>query len=203
MNDPTPVPTQQVEPPDRTLGELLNHVVADERGREHNRAIVARAMARSSIEAFSVGAQVAALEACDPYTQFPAVARLRAFANNEFGLDLTPEAVRRIRGRVCEALDIDTTAADALPLARVVEVLRRPQEDLADASVDQFRWLRVRQIGRLFDLNPGVVTKLADDGIFVTNGQSGYDRCIDVLSVIRRELDRLDRPESANPETGG
>lgn len=196
MNPTTPADT----PPDITLGTLLIHALSAEQARENNRRAVERAAARSSIEAAMLSAQIAALNAGDPYSNFPAALRLRAYANNEFGQDFTPEAVRKIRGRVCEVLDIDTAAADALPLARVVEALQAPRAAEADDLSREFRWLRVRQIARLFDFNAGTVAKMADAGTFVTNGQSGYDRRIDVLSVVRRQLAQLERPEDTEAD---
>jgi hypothetical protein len=163
-----------------------------------------RMAARSSLDAFQSRMYGAALDAHDPWADVPEALRLRAYANREFGQDLPPEAVRCIRGRVCEVLDIDTATADALPLSRVVEALARADSgaDTGPAVPDpmtQFRWLRVRQVASLFALNPGVVARSADAGTFATNGHSGYERRIDVLSVVRWVLERLDRqgPEAA------
>lgn len=142
-----------------------------------------------------------AQEAFDPWDQVPAACAIRAFTNNEFGLDLTREAVLRVRGKVCELLDIDTTAADALPLSRVAEVLRsatKPGAGPADDRLTDFRWLKVTQVASLFAMNPGQVSKLADKGTFVTNGHTGSDRRIDVLSVVRWVLDRLAKQDAVD-----
>ena len=186
------------------LRELLNCEISGEQSREHNRRVVEQAATRSSTEAFLLRTYSAVLDSGDPYGHIPAVPQLRAFANNEFGQDLTPEAVRRIRGRVCEALDIDTAAADALPLARVLEVFRDLPADTPAGNdlASQFRWLRVSQVARLFAQNAPQVSRLADAGAYVTNGKRGPERRIDVLSVIRREFERLDREEGASGATG-
>lgn len=194
----SPPPTAPREP---TLGQLLMSALCAENAREHNRQVIERAAARSSLDALQVRSQVAGIIAYDPWANVPAALRLRAYANCEFGQDLTPEAVRRIRGRVCEILDIDTAAGDALPLSRVVEELSRADHVTDPAISDpisQFRWLRVRQVASLFDLNPGVVSKNADAGIFVTNGQTGFERRVDVLSVVRWQLERQSRPDDAD-----
>jgi hypothetical protein len=192
LSQPQPNPTTRSEEP--TLGFLLCSAIATENSREHNRRVLERVAAKSSIRAYGLGAQIAALEVSDPWAGVPAALRLRAYANREFGTDLTPEAVRRIRGRVCEALEVDTAAADALPLSRVVEVLAesegQPTTEGGD-TMTAFRWLRVRQIAGLFGFNPGHVAKTADAGIFVTNGKSGPERRIDVLSVIKKQLAQL------------
>jgi len=190
-------PTQS-QPQEPTLGQLLCSAITDERSREHNRHVLDRVAARSSVEAHWFGAQIAALESFDPWAGVPAALWLRGYANREFGQDLTPHAVMRIRGRVCEVLDINTDVADALPLSRVVEVLReadKASDSPGTDSVSQYRWLRVRQVASLFNLNPGVVTKNADAGIFITNGKTGYERRIDILSVVQWELARLNQQD--------
>ena len=194
----SPAPAEQFDP---TLGLLLISALAANRSREHNRRLLDRVAARSSLEAHWYGAQLAAVESVDQWAGVPSALRLRGYSNREFGQDLSTEAVLRIRGRVCEVLDIDTAAADALPLCRVVEVLSTTGEHGGHAGDDlalRFRWLKVTEIARLFAMNAGQVSKLADAGRFVTNGKTGHDRRIDVLSEIPRELDRLNRDAAAD-----
>lgn len=191
--DATPPPAAPTRRED-TLRDLLMAAIGAERGREWNRQAVAREAARSPLSAIHFSVSVAALEAFDPWDEVPAACAIRAYTNNEFGLDLTQEAILRVRGWVCEYLDIDTVAADALPLSRVAEVLRdaatgrTPGED----PMAEFRWLKANQIAMLFGFNRGGVSKYADAGKFVTNGHKGHDRRIDVLSVVRSELARLE-----------
>ena len=203
-NDP-PSPQPAPEP---TLGYLLMAALSTENAREHNRRAIERAAARSSLHGYITGMHVAALSAGDQGGDVPAALAIRAYTNREFGQDLTPEAVRRVRGRVCEVLDVDTAAADALPLSRVAELLR--QSGAADdgtaggdpAAAD--RWLKVAQVAALFALNRGTVSKLADAGTFVTNGRTGHDRRIDVLSVVGWNLGRLARQAAGDdPAAGG
>lgn len=189
-----------VPPREPTLRELLMSAWGNENAREWNRQAVAREAARSPLSALHLSVSAAALNAIDPWDEVPAACVIRAFTNNEFGLDLTRESVLRVRGRVCELLDIDTTAADALPLSRVAEVLRngtKPPGPVGD-QLAELRWLKVTQVASLFAMNAGQVSRHADKGTFVTNGNTGSDRRIDVLSVIRWELDRLAKQDAVD-----
>lgn len=66
-----------------------------------------------------------------------------------------------------------------------------------DFYLDNYRWLKVTEIAKLLALNPGQVSKYGEAGTFVTNGKTGHDRRIDVLSAVRWELDRLARQDNA------
>ncbi len=191
-------------PREPTLGDLLVSALSAEMARENNRRTLERVAARSSVEAALLSVQIAAYNSGDRWGHIPAALAIRAYTNREFGMDFTPEAVRRVRGRVCEALDIDTAAADALPLKRVAEVLAEPRRSddtsVAD-TVSDFRWLKVTQAARVFALTPSRVTKLADQGTFITNGKIGYERRVDALSLIKWVLDRVDRPDDPGDES--
>jgi hypothetical protein len=138
--------------------------------------------------------------------RMPGITRIITFVEREYGCGMSLEVLRRVRGRVCEALDIEFTAVNELTLVQVADALdvasQEPaaQQPTTDHLHSEFRWLKVKQISQLFALSASQVTKLADAGTFVTNGKSGYDRRIDVLSVIKRELERLNAQNSATEE---
>ncbi len=199
--DDTKTPAAQ----ETTLGHLLMSALSGESAREANRQMVERVTARSPIVGAATRAHVAAYESCDPWGHVPAALAIRAYTNRLWGLDLTPEAVRRVRGHVCEMLDIDTGAADALPLSRVAELLRSGRDaektNATDDTMAAYRWLKVTQVAKLFALNPGQVSRNSDAGTFTTNGRTGSERRIDVLSVVKWVLERLDR-QSAGDDPG-
>ena len=62
--------------------------------------------------------------------------------------------------------------------------------------------MTVTQIARLFGLEKPRVSRLATDGTFVSNGEARNARRIDVLSVVRWELDRLNRQDAEYPDAG-
>jgi hypothetical protein len=138
--------------------------------------------------------------------RMPGITRIITFVEREYGCGMSLEILRRVRGRVSEALDIDFTAVNELTLVQVADALdtasREPatQTPASDYLLSEFRWLKVKQIAQVFALTPSQVTKPADAGTFVTNGKSGYDRRIDVLSVIRRELERLKEQASISED---
>src|SRR5262249_42903370 len=90
-----------------------------------------------------------------------------------------------------------------LTLEQVADALESSNRDVDSEPtadpLDEYRWLRVRQVAKVFALNPGQVSNSADDGTFVTNGKTGYDRRIDVVSVVRWVLERLNRQDTAGP----
>jgi hypothetical protein len=124
---------------------------------------------------------------------------LVTYAEREFYSVPDLHILRVIRGQVSEARDVSPAAVNAMTIVRVMDALaERRVEDVqaAEAPADPlaaFRWLKVTQIARLFALNAGQVSKLGDNGTFITNGKTSYERRIDVLSVVRRELARLER----------
>jgi hypothetical protein len=134
--------------------------------------------------------------------RIPGLERIRTYAEREFGVELSTGVLRQIRGRASEALDITSAEVDQLTLEQVADALALAEKELAGgAAADpfaEFRWLKVTQVARVFALNPGQVSKLADTGTFATNGKTGHDRRVDALSVVRRELARLDRQGGAD-----
>jgi hypothetical protein len=126
---------------------------------------------------------------------------LVTIVEREFGSEPSLFILRTLRGRASEVLDIPIGAVNDLTILQVVEALdeanRAPTAITAttDSLLDEYRWLKVTQIARLFALNAGQVSKLADSGTIASNGKSGNERRIDVLSVIKRELGRLDRDD--------
>lgn len=135
--------------------------------------------------------------------RMPGWDRIATFAERNHLPELSYELLRLIRGRVSEVLDLPSTDVNQLTLEQVADALeasdRDPDSEPAADTTDEYRWLRVRQVARVFALNPGQVSNLADDGTFVTNGMTGYDRRIDVVSVVQWVLERLNRQEAAGP----
>lgn len=197
MTDPDPPTAPPPSPPEPTLLDLLLTAQSAEMAREHNRRVLDQATARSSVSGYSLGVQIAALSAGDPWADVPAALAIRAFTNREYGQDFTPDSVRRVRGRVCDVLKIDTAAADALPLGRVAEVLTGTAASTTDPAADP-RWLRVTDVARLIrrvnvdgqsgrkgdDELRGSVSRWCSYGTFVTNGKTGTERRVDAVSVV-------------------
>ena len=103
-------------------------------------------------------------------------------------------------------LDIPIGAVNDLSILQVVEAFDDANRSPATAGAGDFllaeyRWLKVTQIAKLFALNAGQVSKLCEAGTFATNGKTGHDRRVDVLSVVRWVLDRLNRQEGADDKT--
>ncbi len=122
---------------------------------------------------------------------------LATYTEREFHTPPTLPALRQVRGRASEGLDVGLDAVNAMTIAAVVETLAAADRSAtagaggADDPFADVRWLKVTQIEALFGVSKGQVSKLGDTGVFVTNGQTGHDRRIDVLSVVRWSLHRL------------
>lgn len=133
--------------------------------------------------------------------RIPGWDQLATLVEREFGSEPSSHHLRALRGRVSEVLDIPRNAVNDLTILQVVEALdeadRAPLDTglTNDILLDEYRWLKVTQIAKLFALSAGRVSKLAGNETFVSNGKTGNDRRIDVLSVIKEVLARLDRGE--------
>ena len=133
--------------------------------------------------------------------RIPGWDQLATLTEREYGSEPTVYTLRAIRGLASEVLDTPISAVNEHSILQVVEAiddaLRPPAA--ADAPGDfllaEYRWLKVTQIAKLFALHAGQVSKLCDAGTIATNGKTGYDRRVDVLSVVRRELDRINAEE--------
>ncbi|MBX9626955.1 MAG: hypothetical protein K2X82_24350 [Gemmataceae bacterium] len=135
--------------------------------------------------------------------RIPGWDRLATRAEREFGDALRLTVLRAYRGRASEALDVPLAEVDAMSIVAVADALDAADHDPTPAGpgadpLAEYRWLKVTQVARLFATSAGQVSKLCDAGGLVTNGKAGTDRRIDVLSVVKRELDRLAR--QADPE---
>jgi hypothetical protein len=134
----------------------------------------------------------------------PGWEELATYAEREHYSAPSLTILRAIRGRASEVLDIPISAVNDMPITAVMAALHDAEKAPVTAPSDplaELRWLKVTQVANLFALNRGQVSKLADDGTFVTNGNTGHDRRIDVLSVIKRELDRLAHQGEPGPST--
>ncbi len=134
--------------------------------------------------------------------RIPGWDELATYTERHLSFQPSLPVLRQVRSMALEALDVPIATVNEMTILAVVQALteanRRPAN--ADAGTDHlladFRWLKVTQIARLFDLNPGQVTKLANAGTFATNGKTDHERRIDVLSVAKWELDRLARQDN-------
>jgi hypothetical protein len=97
-------------------------------------------------------------------------------------------------------------AVNQMTIPAVVAALAEADRAAETAGADEddplaeFRILKVTQVAKLFAINAGVVSKRCDDGTYVTNGLTGHDRRIDVLSVIRQQLEQLAKQASPDAE---
>ena len=111
--------------------------------------------------------------------------------------------LRQVRSMALEALDVPIATVNGMTIEAVVKALTEvsqrpaPEEASSDFLLAEYRWLKVKQIAALFALAPSQVTKLANAGTFVTNGKTEHDRRIDVLSVVRYTLDRLNQASAS------
>jgi hypothetical protein len=131
--------------------------------------------------------------------RIPGWDELATYTEREFHRPPSLEVLRVIRGRASEVLDSPIAAVNELTIAQVVEALdadRKRPEIGTDFLLDNYRWLKVTEVAKLLAMNAGQVSKNADAGTFATNGKSGHDRRIDVLSAVRWVLDRLARQNS-------
>ncbi len=118
---------------------------------------------------------------------------LATIAEREFHRVPDLQTLRAIRGRASEILDVSISAVNGMTIVAVLEALvaadRAPVP--SDDPLNEFLWLKVTQVEALFGISRGQVSKLADAVTFVTNGKTGNDRRINVLSVVRWSLNRL------------
>jgi hypothetical protein len=141
--------------------------------------------------------------------RIPGWEQLATYIERQGWSELSLTTLRAIRGLVSEARDVHISAVNEMTIVEVAEVLdearRQPatRGSGADPLLDEYRWLKVKQVARLFALNASQVSKLADAGTFVTNGKTGFDRRIDVLSVTKWVLDRLNREGGGETGTSG
>lgn len=132
----------------------------------------------------------------------PAFRRLQEASLPRYG-ELTPLAFDCLVAETLERAGYDTVTAGTLTLeefAVAFDTANEPAPPPNDDELAGYRWLKVRQVAGLFDFQAGTVSKWADNGKFVTNGETGNDRRIDVLSVIRQQLAQLDSQASAGPD---
>ena len=133
----------------------------------------------------------------------PGWEELATFTERRLGHPPSAACLRMVRSMALEALDATIADMNAMTIVAVVEALtdaaRRPTEPDGDFLLAEYRWLKVGQIAKLFDLSPSRVTKLTDAGTFASNGKTGNDRRVDVLAVVRWTLTQLGEPGGASP----
>jgi hypothetical protein len=138
--------------------------------------------------------------------RIPGWEQLATLTEREYGSEPSVYNLRAIRGRVSEVLDVPIGAVNDLSILQVVEALdevnRTPAAGAGDFLLAEYRWLKVTQVAKLFALNAGQVSKLCDAGTLATNGKTGHDRRVDVLSAVRRELDRINAEDGAGGRPG-
>jgi len=141
--------------------------------------------------------------------RIPGWEQLATYIERETGAEVSLVCLRTIRGFLSEIGDMPLAAVNEMTVVEVGQVLdevrRQPavREGAADPLLDEYRFLKVKQIAKLFAFSSSEVSKLANAGAFVTNGRTGHDRRIDVLSVVKRELHRLNREDDAGADTPG
>lgn len=134
--------------------------------------------------------------------RIPGWDRLATLAEREFGRVLSLPLLRVYRGRVSDVLDATLAEVDAMTVAAVADALEagdrepEPPGPAADPFAE-FRWIRVTDAAKLvWGKNTGQyrgqVSKMCDDGPFVTNGAIGPERRIDALSVVAWKLAQTD-----------
>ena len=135
--------------------------------------------------------------------RIPGWEQLATAVEREYHRELSLDVLRGVRGFISEVKDVPLAAVNEMTIAEVAEIFdaARPQPPSssvspADPLLNEYRWLKVTQVAKLFALAPGQVSKAADAGTFVSNLKNGHDRRIDVLSVVKRELERLNRGDS-------
>ena len=121
--------------------------------------------------------------------RIPGWDELATFTERHLSHPPSVACLRQVRSMALEALDAPIATVNEMSIAAVVKTLdeasRRPAEEDGDFLLKEYRWLKVGQVAKLLNMNPGQVSKHADADTFVNNGKTGHDRRIDVLSVVR------------------
>jgi hypothetical protein len=127
--------------------------------------------------------------------------RLQEAAIPRYG-ELTSLAFDCLVAEVLERAGYDATEASTLTVEEFAEAFESANEPPAtppgEDELATLRWLKVRQVAALFDIRPGTISKAASSGKYLTNGKTGNDRRIDVLSVIREQLAQIEAQRGPN-----
>lgn len=125
--------------------------------------------------------------------RIPGWDELATFTERHYGYPPSLATLRQVRSQALGILEVTIAAVNEMSILAVVEASRQPSsaEGGADYLLDNYRWLKGKQVAALFALSQSQVSKLANSSAFGTNGKTDHDRRIDILSVVKWNLDRL------------